>query len=85
MVGEFNVRKMNRLNQNKDMTICYSLTGPLVPCYNLQMEKDVIQNTRLELEILEKSAQEKKFAEEKERNKEGARLSLIRGLDDQVK
>uniref|UniRef100_A0A0P4VSH2 Meiosis-specific nuclear structural protein 1 n=1 Tax=Scylla olivacea TaxID=85551 RepID=A0A0P4VSH2_SCYOL len=50
-----------------------------------QMEKDVIQDTRLELEILEKIAQEKKFTEEKEKNKEEARLSLIRGLDDQVK
>ncbi|XP_045101199.1 meiosis-specific nuclear structural protein 1-like isoform X3 [Portunus trituberculatus] len=50
-----------------------------------QMEKDVIQDTRLELEILQKSAQEKKFTEEKEKHREEARLSLIRGLDDQVK
>lgn len=57
----------------------------LIACYYLQMEKDVIHNTRLELEILEKSAQENKFAEEEEKNKEGARVSLIRGLDDQVK
>lgn len=49
------------------------------------MEKEMIQDTRLELEILEKSAQEKKFTQEKEKNKEEARLSFIRGLDDQVK
>lgn len=50
-----------------------------------QMEKNVIRDTRLELEILEKSVQEHKFAEEKEKNKEGARVSLIRGLDDQLR
>ncbi|KAG0715931.1 hypothetical protein GWK47_010821 [Chionoecetes opilio] len=50
-----------------------------------QMEKDVLHDTRLELEILAKRAQERKFAEEKEKRKEGEKLSFIRGLDDQVR
>lgn len=45
----------------------------------------MIQETRLEIEVLEKLAQEKKFNDEKEKNREAARLHFIMGLDDQLK